>query len=156
MRAVADVAREMVAPETVIAGPPGVRVCVPIWNGPEGFAVMIEPPIVTISGLVGRFEAGVRFCVWPLITMAELPREMVVPETVIAGPPGVKVCVPIWYGPEGFVVTIEPLIVTIGGLVGRFEAGVRFCVWPLITMAELAREIVVPDTVMVGLLTTSV
>ena len=39
----APVARLILAPEKVIAGPPGVRVCVPKTNAEAAFAVKVEP-----------------------------------------------------------------------------------------------------------------
>jgi hypothetical protein len=157
MIAASEGARESVVPEIVMAAPPGTRLCVPRMYAPAELAIRVVPPSINGSSmdreLVGR-RAGLGriVSVKPLMmrAVADVAREIVVPETVIAGPSGVRVCVPIWYGPEGFAVMIEPPIVKMGGLAGRLVAGVRVCVLPLIMTAELASEIVVPDTVIAG------
>jgi hypothetical protein len=162
MRAVAEVAREIVVPETVIAGPPGVRVCVPIWYCPEGFAVITELPIVTVGRLAGMLEAGARFCVCPLIMMIELPREIVVPALVITGPPTASVCVPTKYNPAalGLMIVLHIVKSSSGESAIDCDSTTTGRVWvdASITIADTgaASGIVVPDTVIVGLPATRV
>jgi hypothetical protein len=66
-------ANEMGVPDTVIPGPPGVSVCVPMTKFPWELAVITCPLIVIADA---DDPAG---------------REIGVPATVIAAPPGVKV-----------------------------------------------------------------
>ena len=101
---VADGARLRRVPETVIAGPPGVRV----WPAMVYFellsAVYVWEPKVNGGGVV----AGDRSLVLlPMITcVAAGARLMGVPDTVIAGPPGTRVLLAITYAPAGLAVKI--------------------------------------------------
>jgi hypothetical protein len=75
--------RLITVPLTVIAGPPAFSVCVP----------------TRYSGTEEAERRILAACVFPLIT-TELPpgrRDSTVPETVIADPPGMRVCVPRTY-----------------------------------------------------------
>ncbi|ENI06407.1 hypothetical protein COCC4DRAFT_193841 [Bipolaris maydis ATCC 48331] len=93
----ADDASDNVVPETVIAGPPGIRVLSATTNtGSEGFwrALNIWLPTVMAGG---DQAAPVSACTVedaPLTTntLPEGSKESVVPEKVTAAPPGSNVC----------------------------------------------------------------
>ena len=91
--AVAEGRREMGVPDIVIAEPPDINVCVPMINSEAELAVMVEPAMVMIAGE----GTGLRLIVdEPMMTAeAEGARETGVPDTVIGGPPGTSVWVPI-------------------------------------------------------------
>ena len=81
----AEGAREMVVEKTVMAEPPGERVCPPTMYWPARLGVIAAPPMVRIAGDVGMTLIAE---VTPLIITAEAEgaREMVLPLTVIAEP----------------------------------------------------------------------
>ena len=67
--------------------------------------------------------AAARVCVMPFmmamgVAPLLLPRLNVVPETVMRGPLGERVCVPMRISPWGFAVRVLLPMVRIGGLVG--------------------------------------
>lgn len=119
---------ENVVPETVTT-PPGVSVVPGAMTKPVAepmvVAVRVCVPIVSSTGAGVMAAPGARVCETPLTTstLPEGPRLSVVPETVRAGPPGVRV-VPgaMTKAPPGFAVMVAPATVRIGGPVAA-EAG---------------------------------
>ena len=89
---VAEGARLRRVPETVIAGPPGVSVCPAITYAPAALGVMVWEPIVREGGWEDG-TAGLRGIVLvPMRTSVPLGARLSrVPETVIAGPPGMSI-----------------------------------------------------------------
>ena len=81
-----EVARERTVPETVIAGPPAISVCVPTRYWLAELAAMVEPPIANGGLLVCGGEIAGASTVMPLtrIVEAKVAMEMVVPNTVTA------------------------------------------------------------------------
>lgn len=90
MIAEAEGARETRVPETVIAGPPGTRVWMPIIYSDALLGSIVSPPIVRGGGrAVGTVANGM--VLPPMMTFdAESGRLIGVPETIIT-PPGVSV-----------------------------------------------------------------
>ena len=104
-RKLADGANEITVPEIVIAEAPGMRVCEPTMKSELETAVTGVPSIVMMDG-VGRLPAVAMACV-VLPTTAKLAagaREIGVLETVMAGPPGMRVIVPATYADAEFAV----------------------------------------------------
>jgi hypothetical protein len=95
MRAVAEGAREMVVPETVMGGPPGARVWPATRNWVCAFAVMVWVPIVIGRGVAAAGDGVSGAVILPMMrAVAEGAREMVVPATTMGAPPGTRVWVP--------------------------------------------------------------
>jgi len=95
----ADGASESVVPKAVIAGPPGMSVWPATTNvGPEGSGSALKTsfPIVMVGGALSCVAGLASKSVAPLATTkeAEGPSDRVVPETVIADPPGTRVWPP--------------------------------------------------------------
>ena len=88
---VAPGARLIGVPDTVIAGDPGTSVWPPITYAPAALAVKVWPPIVDNGG--EGVGAGKRDMVLLPMTARVAPgaRLMGVPDTVIAGDPGMSV-----------------------------------------------------------------
>ena len=89
------VARLMGVPETVIAGPPGMSVCPSMMYWDKLFAVKISESNVIGGGVM----LGPRLRVLlPITTCVALGARLSrVPETVIAGPPGMRVWLSMMY-----------------------------------------------------------
>ena len=101
---VADGARLSRVPETVIAGPPGMSV----WPAMVYFellsAVYVLEPKVNGGGVI----PGDRLLVMlPMITCVAAGARLIgVPDTVIAGPPGIRVLSAITYAPAALAVKV--------------------------------------------------
>ncbi len=131
----ADVARERRVPDTVMAGPPGDKVCPPMTIGAFGFAVNVEPPKIKAGELGAGVIPGALFkeTVLPPITIdaAEGPRLSFVPLTSMALP-GDKVCPAITNWEDGFAVMIDAPNVIDGGPagLGAVTAAGTGMIWP--------------------------
>lgn len=139
-------------PDTVIWGPPGMRVWVPIMNSPAEFAVSVcGPSVITCAS--PRPLDGVMDIVLVPITTAVAPgaRLIGVPETVIAEPPGTRVWVPMTKLLAAFAVIVsEPTVIT-GGLGGGFGGVIATVLGPTaMAVAPGARLTGVPETVISG------
>jgi hypothetical protein len=147
--AVAPGAKLIGVPETVIAGPPGTRVCDPIMKSVAEFAVIVFEPIVMTGG--GLFCGPMAAVLDPITTAVAPGAKLIgVPETVIAGPPGTRVCDPIMkFVAEFAVIVFEPTVMTGRGL---FCAAMAAVLDPTtIAVAPGAKLIAVPETVIAGL-----
>lgn len=122
--AVAEEARLTGVPETVIAEPPGDRVWLPTMYSDAELAVIIWPPMVMGGAAVIGPELLLRGMVELPMTIyeADEAREIVVPDAVMAGPPGVRVCPAITIGDVGLTVKADPWNVKVREL----GAGVTF------------------------------
>ena len=98
---------------TTIPSAPGMSVCPAMTYAPAGLGVMVWEPMVRR----GRDAVGLRGIVLVPITncVAEGARLSRVPETVIAGPPGVSVCPAMTYAPAALGVMVWEPIVRVGG-----------------------------------------
>lgn len=87
--------KETGVPEMGIAGPPGIKVLEPtVMADADGLSVIGCPPTVIAGKGGGKVGAGGRATVLPPTTRMqepEGPREIRVPETVMAGAPGTSV-----------------------------------------------------------------
>ena len=113
---------ESVVPE-ITRLPPGVSVC------PGAITNSVVPPI-TVAGMTRPFTvragAGVMrgafpstwVCPFITATVPEGPKLRIVPDTIIAGPPGLSVCVPTINCPFGFAVNTSFPTVKTAGAVG--------------------------------------
>ena len=91
-RAVAEGASDKTSPEIVTAGPPGIKVCVPMTKSDWELAVRVDLPRVRM-GRFGEVEMGGSGMVEEPKTSAvpDGASETMVPEMVNAGPPGMRV-----------------------------------------------------------------
>jgi hypothetical protein len=148
----------MGVPETVICGPPGMRVWLPMMKSSAGFAVRVCEPSVIIGGLsrevtpLGFFVGVMPRVLVPMTTAVALGAKLIgVPETVIWGPPGIRVWVPMMKLFAVFAVSVcEPSVMS-GGLGGE-ATPVTATVFPpmAIAVALGAKLIGVPETVISG------
>jgi hypothetical protein len=152
----ADEARDKVVPETIIAGPPGRRVCSPRMKlGPEtsGRAPNTSLPMVMvmIGVMVGAARlAMVEVAAFIITKAADDASERVVPETVIAGPPGARVWPPITkVGAIDTSVGLKTLSPTKMVGVAGFTM-LEVAPFTTTSEAEGASDNVVPDTVIAG------
>ena len=112
-----DGPREIGVPEMVMAGPSRER-DVPAMEKPVGFAVNVVPPTVK-TDWTGVDWSGSQMVLLPM-TSAVGPRDIGVPDTVIADPPVVSVVEPIMTAPVGPIETVSP------ATVASFEAALYF------------------------------
>ena len=140
-------ARLMRVLETVIAGPPGVRVAPEIMYCPAASAVMVWEPMV--RGERVGFGRSISVLVPMIAFVPSGARLMRVLETVIAGPPGVRVASPsIMYCPAASAVMVwEPMVR--GGRVG-FGRSISVLVPMTAWVPSGARLMGVPETVIAG------
>lgn len=125
-----------------------MRVCPSMIYREAASGVMVWPPIVRIEATVGEARGMILLS----ITRAsgEGERERTVPETVIAGAPGMSVWLPMTYAEALFGIIVLPAIVRAGAVgVGAAESGI--VAPPLTTLdADGGRLMGVPDIVMAG------
>ena len=139
-------AKEMGVPEIVIAEAPGTTVCVPMTALDCPFRVIIDPTKVVNAGAELIFIVEL-----PTTRFAtDGPRDIGVPDMVIAGPPGISVCVPMMKLDCELAVMLDPSkLMTLGNKAG---AGLISNVDDPITMfeADCARDTNAPPAVMAG------
>ena len=151
MTAVAPRARETGVPDNVIAEAPGTRVCELKTKAEDESWVMVDPPgsVRTTRG------AGSRGIVDdPMTTtVAAGATETGVPDNVIAGLPGRRVCVPITKAEDGLAVMGVSETVMTGAAVAKLPTGCSGTAELPISraVADGASDRGVPSTVMPGL-----
>ena len=118
--------REIVVPETVMAGPPGVTVWPPTMYT-EADDVRVTPPTVIIAGAAGADAApGSAIVADPMANAVPLgARETRVPEIVTAGAPGKMVWEPTISVEPDITAVAEPL--TSGAAEGGVVVGSFGC-----------------------------
>ena len=100
----ADGANEISVPLTVIARPPGMRVWLPIMYSEALLAV--TGWLLMVSGATVTDGVEMKFVLPPMtIAEADGANEISVPLTVMAGPPGMRVWLPIMYSEALLAVT---------------------------------------------------
>jgi hypothetical protein len=156
--AVALGAKLIGVPETVIWGPPGLRVWEPIMKLLAGFAVIVFEPTVITGGLgeaAFGLLGGIAITLVP-IAMAVAPgaRLIGVSETVIPGPPGLRVWEPMTKLLAGTARSVsEPTDITggLGGATFGLLGGIAITLVPIaMAVAPGARLIGVSETVIPG------
>ena len=101
-----DRPREIIVSEIVTAEPSCKSVVLPIAK-PAGFAVIVWPATAKVDGVAALDSAldGIRSAMEVPICESEGPKDITVPESVIAGPPG-RIVVPLIPKPEEFAVKL--------------------------------------------------
>ena len=129
---------------------PGVSVEPPITYAPAALAVKVWEPIVNGGREGGALGKRVMVLLPMTARVAPGARLIGVPDTVIAGDPGISVWPPITYAPAALAVKVWPPIVNKGG--EGVGAGKRNMVLLPMTarVAPGARLMGVPDTVIAG------